>query len=84
MQTAKQTSSEILLSLRGPQMTLGRFGAIGSFLPTKDISPLRRSRRGDTAKVEEYAPGVSEMSEGPPAPEDIFRHDGYILLPLLR
>ena len=38
---------------------------------TKGISPLRRSRRGGTAKVEEYAPGVSEMSEGPPAPEDI-------------
>jgi hypothetical protein len=29
------------------------------------IYPLRRSRRGGTAKVEEYLPGVSEMSEGP-------------------
>ena len=27
------------------------------------IYPLRRSRRGGTAKVEEYAPGVSGMSE---------------------
>ena len=43
---------------------------------TTGISPLRRSRRGGMAKVEEYVPGVSGMSEGPPAPKDIFRHDG--------
>ena len=28
---------------------------------TKGIYPLRRSRRGGTAKVEEYLPGVSGM-----------------------
>ena len=31
-------------------------------LNTKGIYPLRRSWRGGTAKVEEYAPGVSGMS----------------------
>jgi hypothetical protein len=37
----------------------------------KVFTPVRRSRRGGMAKVEEYAPGVSGMSEGPPALEDI-------------
>ena len=37
----------------------------------KVFTPVRRSRRGGTAKVEEYAPGVSGMSEGPLAPEVI-------------
>ena len=32
---------------------------------TKGIHPARRSRRGGLAKVEEYAPGGSGMSEGP-------------------
>ena len=31
---------------------------------TKGIYPLRRSRRGGMAKVEEYLPGVSGISEG--------------------
>ena len=31
---------------------------------TKGIHPVRRSRRGGMAKVEEYAPGGSRMSEG--------------------